>query len=99
LNDGDGGIENSCATAATPCAPRRPRIIAIPVFDTNAYYDGKMNGLVTLTIARIIGFFINDIQGNNATGYLTTVPGLFVGGGYPTGAPGSSFLTSIQLVR
>lgn len=99
LNDGEGGVENSCATAATPCAPRSPRIVAVPVFDTNVYYDGKMNGLVTLKIARIIGSFVNEIQGNTVTGYLCSVPGLVVGSEYPASLPGSSFLTSIQLVR
>ena len=98
LNSGKGGVAGSCAQTASPCAPYSPRIAAIPVFDTGAYYEGKLNGVVTLKIARILGFFIESIQGNTVTGYLTTVPGLKVGNG-PAAAPGSSFLTSIQLVR
>ena len=39
--------------------------------------DGKINGLVELRIANIIGFFINSINGNEVSGYIATIPGLF----------------------
>ena len=97
-NATDEVIENSCAQDPNPCAPTSPRLVAIPVFDTGVYYDGKINGLVTLRIANILGFFINSIQGNEVTGYFTTIPGLTVGTG-GTVPTASSFMTSVVLVR
>jgi hypothetical protein len=97
-NETDEVIENSCAQAANPCAPTSPRLVAVPVFDTGVYYDGKINGLVTLRIANILGFFMNSIQGNQVTGYFTTIPGLTVGTG-GTVPTASSFMTSVVLVR
>ena len=91
-------IEGSCAQSESPCAPISPRLVAVPVFDTQVYYDGKLNGLVTLRIANILGFFINEIQGGEVSGYFMRMPGLTVGGGVNLG-PGSSFLTSVVLVR
>jgi putative Flp pilus-assembly TadE/G-like protein len=90
-------VINSCAQASTPCATRSPRIVAIPIFDTGAYFAGKMNGKVTLTIVNILGFFIADMQGNNVVGYLTEVPGLVAGDSSID--PTASFMSQIQLVR
>ena len=90
-------VIGSCAQSASPCASHSPRIVAIPVFDTGQYYSGKMNGQVTLTIVNILGFFIDDMQGNDVVGYLTEAPGLSTGNS--TVSPASSFLSQIQLVR
>jgi hypothetical protein len=90
-------VVNSCAQSATPCAPKSPRIVAIPIFDTAEYYAGKLNGLTTLTVVNILGFYIDDMQGNNVVGYLTEAPGLVTGNS--TINPSSSFLSVIQLVR
>jgi Putative Flp pilus-assembly TadE/G-like len=90
-------VVNSCAQSATPCAANSPRIVAIPVFDTAEYHAGKMNGLTTLTVVNILGFFIDDIQGNDVVGYLTEAPGLSTGNSAI--APPASFLAQIQLVR
>ena len=97
-NESTMQIEGSCAQSESPCAPISPRLVAVPVFDTQVYYDGKLNGLVTLRIANILGFFINEIQGGEVSGYFMMMPGLTVGGGVNLG-PGSSFLTSVVLVR
>jgi putative Flp pilus-assembly TadE/G-like protein len=98
FNTSTNEIENSCAQSENPCAPFSPRLVAVPVFDTGVYYDGKLNGLVTLRIANILGFFINEIQGGEVSGYFMRMPGLTVGGGV-TLNPESAFLTSITLVR
>lgn len=90
-------VENSCAQASTPCAPHSPRIIAIPVYDTRAFYDGRINGLVTLKIVNIIGFFVDQMQGNTVRGYFTTMPGLSTGSG--SISPLAAFMYSIGLVR
>jgi Flp pilus assembly protein TadG len=90
-------VANSCAQGTPSCGPRSPRTVAIPVFDTRAFYDGKINGLVTLQIVNILGFFVDQMQGNTVRGYLTTIPGLTVGSGTIT--PQAAFMYSVTLVR
>ena len=90
-------VTGSCAQAATPCAGHSPRIVAIPVFDTGAYYAGKLTGQVNFTVVNILGFFIDRMDGNDVVGYLTEAPGLSTGNA--TISPESSFLAQIQLVR
>ena len=90
-------VVGSCAQSASPCAANSPRIVAIPLFDTAQYYAGKLNGLTTLTVVNIVGFFIDRMQGNNVVGYFTQAPGLSTGNS--SIAPEASFLTQIQLVR
>lgn len=91
-------VRNSCAQANPSCGPRSPRVVAIPIFDTADYYAGKMNGQTTVTVVNILGFFIDDMQGNDVVGYLTELPGLAVG---TTGTidPQAAFLSTIQLIR
>jgi hypothetical protein len=91
-------VINSCAQAATPCAARSPRIVAIPVYDTLAYEQGKQNGNVNVKLVNILGFFIDKMQGNDVVGYFTNVPGLFVAGKGSVGV-NSGFAKVIMLVR
>jgi Flp pilus assembly protein TadG len=90
-------VTGSCAQAATPCAGNSPRIVAIPVFDTGVYYNTKRQGLPVFTVINILGFFIDDMQGNDVVGYLTEAPGLVTGNS--TINPNASFLAQIQLIR
>jgi hypothetical protein len=91
-------IMDSCAQWDDPCAAHSPRLVAIPVFDTEAYDAGKQQGLVTLRIANILGFFISGIQGNEVSGYFTFIPGLKVGDQGVLGED-SGFMKTILLVR
>jgi len=91
-------VINSCAQAGTPCAARSPRIVAIPVYDTLAYEQGKQNGNVNVKLVNILGFFIDKMQGNDVVGYFTNVPGLFVAGKGSVGV-NSGFAKVIMLVR
>jgi len=93
-------VINSCAQTGTcvPSSAVSPRIVAIPVFDTGAYYAGKTTGNVTFKIVNILGFFVEGMQGNDVVGYLTSVPGLFTAGG-PTINTQSGFAKVIMLVR
>jgi len=91
-------IINSCAQAATPCAPKSPRIVAIPLFDVALYESTKRQGLPEFKIVNILGFFLDDIQGGEVRGFLVEAPGLTVGSG-PTIDPRSSFLNQIQLIQ
>jgi hypothetical protein len=90
-------VVNSCAQAATPCAARSPRIVAIPLFNPEVYEDGRQTGRVDLEIVKILGFFIADMQGNEVIGYLTSAPGLLVGT-EPFDFD-SAFLKTVLLVR
>jgi hypothetical protein len=91
-------IENSCAQATPSCGTHSPRVVAIPVFDTLAYEEARQGGRTEVNIVRILGFFIDKMQGNDVVGYFTTVPALIVAGG---GAPdlNSSFARTVMLVR
>jgi len=91
-------VQNSCAAAATPCAPRSPRIVAIPLYDTLTYEQAREGGRTTVNIVNILGFFIDQMQGNDVVGYFTTVPALkFNGAGNPN--VNTSFAKVVMLVR
>jgi len=91
-------VVNSCAQASPPCAASSPRIVAIPVFDAAVYESTKRQGLPVFTIVNILGFFLDNLQGNDVVGYLTTAPGLTRGATAPID-PQSAFLAQIQLIR
>jgi hypothetical protein len=90
-------VYDSCAQLSPPCAARSPRIVAIPIYDTRAFYEGRINGLVTVKIINIIGFFVDRMRGNTVVGYFTTIPGLQVGNGAIN--PNQAFMSFISLVR
>ena len=94
---GTDSVINSCATA-TPSCGRSPRIVAIPVYNTATYDTTRRQGLPTFTIVSILGFFIDQMQGNNVVGYLTEAPGL-VQGSTATIDPNAAFLYQVQLIR
>ena len=75
-----------------------PRIIVIPVFDPAVYEAGRQAGRLDIQIANLVGFFIENMQGNDVVGRLVPMTGLIRangGGNAPTG----SFLRAIQLVQ
>jgi hypothetical protein len=90
-------VINSCAQASPSCGTS-PRVVAIPIFDTGLYESTKRQGLPVFTIVNILGFFLDETQGNDVVGYLTEMPGLTIGAG-PALSPSSSFLSTIQLIR
>lgn len=92
-------IENSCVgTAACPTMSHSPRVVAIPIFDTAAYEDGRQSGRVTIRIVNILGFFIDRLEGNDVHGILVTTPALVSASNGSVG-PQSAFSVSIVLVR
>jgi Flp pilus assembly protein TadG len=75
-----------------------PRIRAIPLFDPEYYADGKQNGRnASLKFVNYLGFFIEEMQGNELYGRITPIGGLRQGGGSP--APAAAFPKSIRLVQ
>jgi Flp pilus assembly protein TadG len=75
-----------------------PRVRAIPLFDPAYYQDGKLNGRnASLKFVNYLGFFIEEMQGNEVYGRITPIGGLRKGGGSP--APAAAFPKSIRLVQ
>jgi Flp pilus assembly protein TadG len=75
-----------------------PRVVAIPLFDPNYYYTGKMNGRnASLKFINYLGFFIEPMQGNQVVGRITPIGGLRQGNGGP--APAGAFPRVIRLVQ
>ena len=75
-----------------------PRVRAIPLFDPYYYADGKLNGRnASLKFVNYLGFFIEQMQGNEVVGRITPIGGLRKGTGSP--APAAAFPMSIRLVQ
>jgi len=102
-------VIDSCVGPPYTCATKgyqaSPRIVAIPVINTQDAYDQVHNGdktqgagNMTVTVVAILGFFVEGMDGNDVVGYLCTKPDLLVSDGGSV-APGAGFLTAIRLVR
>ena len=90
-----GGVSGGCMGAGT-CRVS-PRLVAIPVFDPDAYDAGRASGRIVINVVKVLGFFIDEMQGNDVAGYITTYPSeAFAGMG---GVPGANFVVSVALVR
>ena len=95
-------VQGSCAPE---CAPVSPRLLALAVFDPDAYQQmratdswcSELGGDRCIRIANIIGFFLDSLVGGNATGYVARYPGLMVSP--PSISTASSFLPAVTLVR
>jgi hypothetical protein len=93
----DGGVAGGCMAAGT-CSVS-PRIAAIPVFDVEDYYLGKVSGRTDIKIVRILGFFFEPMGAHNGevTGRFMTYPAKLTPGS--TFNNKGSFLRTIILVR
>lgn len=75
-----------------------PRVRAIPLFDPEYYADGKLNGRnASLKFVNYLGFFIEQMRGNEVVGRITPIAGLRRAGAGP--APAAAFPKSIRLVQ
>ena len=96
-NPSTNQIEGGCQANNT--CTKSPRLVAIPVFDVDEYDAGRASGRQTLVITKILGFFIEGMNGNDVIGRLCYYPGP------PRTRPGfdpiqaSSFVISLALVR
>jgi hypothetical protein len=76
-----------------------PRVVAIPLFDPAYYEEGKHTGLgASLRAVNYLGFFIEEMQGNEVKGRITPIGGLYKGAGYGP-APAGAFPVAIRLVQ
>lgn len=75
-----------------------PRVVAIPLFDPVYYAEGKQNGRnASLKFVNYLGFFLEEMDGNEVVGRITPIGGLRRGTGSP--APAAAFPMSIRLVQ
>jgi Flp pilus assembly protein TadG len=75
-----------------------PRVVAIPLFDPVHYETGKQNGRnADLKVVNYMGFFIEEMQGNDVKGYITPVGGILSNSEGP--APVGAFPIAIVLVQ
>ena len=75
-----------------------PRVVAIPLFDPVYYDEGKRNGRnADLKVVNYMGFFIEEMRGNDVVGRITPIGGLLSGNGGP--APTGAFPIAIILVK
>jgi Flp pilus assembly protein TadG len=86
--------ENKVISTMSPS----PRVVAIPLFDPVFYDTGKQNGRnADFKVVNYMGFFIEEMQGNDVKGRITPIGGIFSGNGGP--APVGTFPIAIVLVK
>jgi hypothetical protein len=74
-----------------------PRVRPLPLFDPAYYTDGKVNGRnASLKVVNYLGFFIEEMRGNEVVGRITPIGGLHKGG---LPAPSGAFPKAIRLVQ
>ena len=74
-----------------------PRIVVLPVFNPEQYEESRQHGRLEIEVANLVGFFIEDLQGNDVLGRIVPMTGLIRANGGPI--PGGSFLKAIRLVQ
>ncbi len=92
---GLGGVSGGCMSTGG-CAIS-PRLVAIPVFNPDTYDAGRASGRIDLHVVKVLGFFIDHMQGQDVAGYITTYPSSPRAG--TGGVPGAAFVVSVSLVR
>ena len=86
--------ENKVVSSMSPS----PRVVAIPLFDPVYYDTGKQNGRnADFKVVNYMGFFIEQMQGNDVKGRITPIGGIYSGTGGP--APVGTFPIAIVLVK
>ena len=72
-------------------------MVAVPVFDPDIWDLGPSQGRSTVTVTRVVGMFVERMQGNDVVGRLMPYPAPAQSG--TGGVTGSTFVISIVLVR
>jgi len=94
MNGGRGGVAGGCM--ASGACTISPRIIAVPVFDPDAWdLGGPGNGVVRVT--RIAGFFVANLEDGYVVGRLMVYPS--PPRSTMNADPNSAFVVSAALVR
>lgn len=96
-------VKGSCAPGV--CADgkyysKSPRVVAVALFDIDAFFAGSPSGKSTVPITNVMGFFIEGMGGSgnkDVIGRLVAIPGVTKAGGTVTET--ASFLRTVLLVR
>lgn len=94
MNGGLGGVSGGCM--ATGACTVSPRIVALPVFDPDAW-DAAPPNTDTVVVSRVVGFFIQRLEGTGIVGRLMVYPS--APRSTMTSDPQSAFVVSAALVR
>lgn len=98
-NGGRGGIVGGCMSTGTCSGPMgdhiSPRLIALPAFNPDLWDASSAN--TTVTVTRIVGFFVERVETPALGGRLTVYP--VIPQSTMTADTQSSFLASVTLVR
>jgi hypothetical protein len=90
--------DTSCKCVKGSAYGVSPRIVVIPLYDPVAFVNGKQHGKgITLTVVNYLGFFIEEMQGNQVLGRITPVSGIVDSNAGP--APAAAFPRAIRLVE
>jgi hypothetical protein len=90
--------DHSTKTVKGSAFGHSPRVFPIPLYDPVFYSEGKRTGRnADLKVANWIGFFLEDVQGNNIYGRITPIAGLRDKSAGP--APENAFPMAIRLVK
>lgn len=73
-----------------------PRIVVLPVYDPLIYDTARQHGRIEIVITNLVGFFIENLQGNDVIGRVVPMTGLVRSG---TPVPTDAFLRAIRLVN
>jgi len=88
----------NCVQGSDPKFKTSPRVVIIPVYDPVVFAAGPQHGKnIALKIANFIGFFIEEMTGNEVKGRITPVGGVLDDSLGP--APVGAFPKVIRLVQ
>jgi hypothetical protein len=73
------------------------RVVSIPVYDPYVYEMNRHSGRVEIQISKVMGFFVQGMNGNDVLGYFVGAPGV-LDPAQPSGGT-TSWLRVIRLVR
>ena len=92
----DGGC--NCVQGGDPKYRISPRIVIIPTYDPAIFAAGKQHGKgLDLQIVNFIGFFLEDMHGNDVVGRIIPVGGIIAANAGP--APVGMFPKVVRLVQ
>jgi hypothetical protein len=94
-NGGRGAPVGGCMAAGS-CTVS-PRLVALALFNPDAYDSGRASGRVDLVVTKIMGFWIEGLSGNDVIGYLTHYPAL--ASATTNVEEDATFLRTVVLVR
>src|SRR5688572_1967713 len=91
--NGEGAPSGGCMTAGT-CAIS-PRLVAIALFNVDTWNAARAGGRTEIVVVKILGYWLERMNGNDVIGYLTHYPALVD----TTADEDATFLRTVILVR